>query len=203
MLKKFLIALLLGTLLVSSPQIYAQHIVLSAPHGRFAEHWYENIGTSFYLEQNFSRGGWFFNWGAPVYPPFGGYDGRDAMLGVGFRQRNFSGRFRLWASQGNSRSTVMEAPYLSVPHGGYGWILYGTRQPFVTGWTPILGNQPQWQYPLRHFVDSAEFRSLKQTSVGDKDPQQIEHVQQTLSIPRQDPPLTLINGKQPSVTNEQ
>ena len=195
--------LLMAAVLTSSSQVSAQQIILTSPHGQFAEHWYENLGSSFHLERSFPRGGWFFNWGAPVFPPFGGYDGRDARFGVAVRQGNFRGRLNFWANQGVHRSMMMESPYITVPNGGYGAIQAGTWRPFVMGWAPVLGSRPQWHYPLRHFVDSAEFRSLKQTSGGDKNSQQIEHVQQTLSIPRQDPPLTLINDKQPSVTDEQ
>ena len=198
MIKKSLIALLLGIVWTISSPLFAQQVLSSAPSGRFSEHWYENLGTSFYLEQNFSRGGWFFNWGAPVFPPFGGYDGRDARFGVAVRQGNFRGRLNFWANQGVHRSMMMESPYITMPNGGYGAIQSGTWRPFVMGWAPVLGNQPQWHYPLRNFVRSAEGQSLTATSGGDNDAQPIEYVSPTLNAPKQDPPLTLINGEESS-----
>ena len=195
--------LLMAAVLTSSSQVSAQQIILTSPHGQFAEHWYENLGSSFHLERSFPRGGWFFNWGAPVVPPFGGYDGRDTRFGVGFRKGNIRGRFNLWMSQGMDRSLIINAPYITVPHAGYGSIQHGSWRPFVTGWTPALGGQPQWQYPLKKFVDSAEAAQLKVTSSDVREPEQIERIRQTLKAPQQDPPLTLINGQERSGVDEQ
>ena len=195
---RFLIMILLGVMLTGSPQVGAQQVVLSAPHVRITQRWYENLGSSFYLEQNFPRGGWFFNWGAPVIPPFGGYDGRDARFGVGFRHGNLRGRFNLWTSQGVDRSMVMESPFIIVPNGGFGSIQHGSWRPFVTGWTPVLGNQPQWEYPLRNYIQSEAINSLTTSRSGDTNSTKIERVPQTLATPRQDPPLNLINGEDSS-----
>ena len=195
--------LLMGAVLTSSSQGSAQQIILTSPHGQFAEHWYENLGSSFYLEGSFPRGGWFFNWGAPVVPFFGGYDGRDTRFGVGFRKGNLRGRFNLWMRQGMDRSLIINAPYITVPYAGYGSIQHGSWRPFLTGWTPVLGGQPQWQYPLKKFVDSAETVQLKVTSSDTRAPEQIERIRQTLKAPQQDPPLTLINGQERSGVDEQ
>lgn len=202
MFKKTYIMFLLVAVLSSSSHGYAQQVVLSAPHSQFTEHWHENLGSSFYLEGSFPRGGWFFKWGAPVLPPFGGYDGRDTRFGIGFRKGNLRGRLNLWMSQGMDRSIIMDAPYITVPHAGYGSIRHGSWRPFVTGWTPVLGGQPQWQYPLKNFVNSADAKQLKVTSRGSRDAEQIEHVRQTLKAPQQDPPLTLINGTERSGTDQ-
>ena len=72
----------------------------------------------------------------------------------------------------------------------------------MTGWTPVLGGQPQWQYPLKNFVNSADAKQLKVTSSGSRDAEQIEHVRQTLKAPQQDPPLTLINGTERAGTDQ-
>lgn len=192
----FLIAA--SMLLLGSWEASAQQVVLSAPNGRVTEHWFENVGSSFYLEQNFRRGGWFFNWGTPVIPPYGGYDGRDARFGLGFRKGNLRGGFNLWASQGVDRSMVMDAPFITVPHAGYGSIQHGSWRPFVTGWTPVVGNQPHWQYPLKDFLESGQAQSLTVTSSGDRQESEIEKVPQTLKAPSQDRPLTLINGEEKS-----
>ena len=202
MSNKFLMMTFLVVMLTGGTQVSAQQVVLSAPHGRITERWYENLGSSFYLEQNSRRGGWFFNWGAPAVPPFGGYDGRDARFGIGFRHGNLRGRFSLWASQGIDRSMVMESPFITVPHGGFGSIQHGGLRPFVTGWTPVLGNQPQWQYPLRNYIHSEGIKSLTTSSSGDRNSTKIERVPQTLVPPSQDPPLTLIHGEESSEERE-
>ncbi len=202
MLNKCLLITVASCALLYSSQLDAQQTVLSVPHGRITERWYENIGSSCYLEQNFRRGGWFFNWGAPVIPPYGGYDGRDARFGAGFRFGNLRGRFNLWASQGMDRSLVMEAPYLTVPHGGFGSFQHGSLRPFVTGWVPVVGSQPQWQYPLRNYVNASGADSLTVISSGTKSEETIERVPQTLQAPTEDPPLTLINGEEYSAREE-
>ena len=191
-------SLLLLLMMFGGTQVSAQQMVMSAPNVRMTERWFENIGSSFYIEQNLRRGGWFFNWGAPVIPPYGRYDGRDARFGFGWRKGNMRGGFNLWASQGIHRSMVMEAPYITVPHGSYGSIQHGSWRPFVTGWTPVVGNQPQWHSPLKQFIDSGGVQSLTVSSRGNTQEPKVERVPQTLKAPTEDAPLTLINGEEKS-----
>lgn len=180
-------------------QVHAQRATITTPHRNIQDSWYESLGSSMFLNQRGRRGGWFFNWGAPVYPRSGGYDGRDAHFGLGFRNGNLRGGFNLWASQGSERSMTMTAPFLTVPHGGYGTISHGSWRPFVTGWMPVIGGQPQWQSPLKMYLNSpagAQYiRQRQETSPGDVDTDSIERLPQTIPKPRTDPPLQIINGK--------
>jgi hypothetical protein len=180
-------------------QLHAQQATITTPHWNMQDSWYESLGSSMFLNQRSRRGGWFFNWGAPVYPAYGGYAGRDAHFGFGFRNGNLRGGFNLWASQGSERSMRMTAPFLTVLHGGYGSISHGSWQPFVTGWTPVIGGQPQWQSPLKMYLNSPEgvqfIRQQQKSSPGDVDAEPIEHRPQTIPQPRTDPPLQIINGK--------
>lgn len=180
-------------------QVHAQQATITTPHWNMQDSWRESLGSSIFLNQRGHRGGWFFNWGAPVYPPYGGSDGRAAHFGFGFRNGNLKGRVNLWASQGSERSMTMTAPFLTVPHGGYGSISHGSWRPFVTGWTPVIGGQPQWQSPLKMYLNSpagAQYiRQRQETSPGDVDTDSIERLPQTIPKPRTDPPLQIINGK--------
>ena len=180
-------------------QVHAQQATIITPHWNVQDSWYESLGSSMFLNQRGRRGGWFFNWGAPVYPTYGGYDGRDAHFGFGFRNGNLRGGFNLWASQGSQRSMTMTAPFLTVPHGGFGSISHGSWRPFVTGWTPVIGGQPQWQSPLKMYLNSPEgvqfMRQRQAASPGDATAEPIERRSQTIPKPRTDPPLQIINGK--------
>ena len=127
-------------------------MVLSAPNGRMTERWFENIGSSFYMEQNFRRGGWFFNWGAPVIPPYGRYDGRDARFGfdgvkVICEAALIYGPVKDSLLDGHGGSVYYCSPW-KLRYSACSW------RPFVTGWTPVVGNQPQWHSPLKQFIDS-------------------------------------------------
>lgn len=189
----------LGSGFFDALQVHAQQATIATPHWNMQDSWYESFGSSIFLNQRGRRGGWFFNWGAPVYPTYGGYDGRDAHFGFGFRKGNLRGGFNLWASQGSERNMTMTAPFLTVPLGGFGSISHGSWQPFVTGWIPVIGGQPQWQSPLKMYLNSPEgaqyIRQRQAASPGDVSAKAIEHRPQTIPKPRTDPPLQIINGK--------
>ena len=177
------------------PNLHAQQAHVSLPHFHQHDSWYENMGSSMFLNHRARRGGWFFSWGAPVIPPYGGYDGRDARLGFGFRNGSFRGGLNFWASQGSNRSMVMTAPSIVVPHGGFGMIRHGSWRPFVTGWVPVVGGQPQWHSPLETYLNSPEAESyVRQRAVPNPDNESIQRIPQTLKKPATDPPLRLING---------
>ena len=53
-------------------------------------------------------------------------------------------RFRFSASQGSNRSISSTSPSVTMPNGGFGSISSGTLRPFVTGFTPIVGQQLVW-----------------------------------------------------------
>lgn len=198
LISTFLVVALCSGIL-DTQQVQAQQATITTPHWNMQDSWYESFGSSMFLNQSGRRGGWFFNWGAPVYPTYGGYNGRDAHFGFGFRNGNLRGGFNLWASQGSQRSMTMTAPFLTVPHGGYGSISHGSWRPFVTGWTPVIGGQPQWQSPLKIYLNSPEgaqyIRQRQEASPGNVVAKPIERRPQTIPKPRTDPPLQIINGK--------
>ena len=185
------------------PNVNAQQAQVSLPHFHQHHSWYENMGSSMFLDHRGRRGGWFFSWGAPVIPPYGGYDGHDARFGFGFRNGPLRGGFNFWASQGSNRSMVMTAPYIVVPHGGFGMIRQGSWRPFVTGWFPVVGGQPQWHSPLETYLNSPEAESyVRQRAVQNPHNEPIQRLPQTLEKPKTDPPLRLIDGQSDVSTGE-
>ncbi len=137
-------------LLVSTS--FGQQVQVTTPFHSQNESFYENFGVGLGgINRMGPRGGWFFS-GLPANatpPPFGGYDpGADARFG--FRAGPFD--VNLIAGQGSSRSMVMEAPTLVVPHGGTGYLFEGSQRPFVTGVVPVIGHPV-----LRPVLDEGDY----------------------------------------------
>lgn len=117
----------------------AQQVTLTSPMMNLNDSFYENFGMGWGL----SGRNWFFNRGpsSSAIPPFGGYDpATDATFGFGGRFGNTNFNFNLAASQGSSRTMVMEAPSVTIPNGGSGSLFSGSQRPFVTGIIPVVGN---------------------------------------------------------------
>jgi len=86
---------------------------------------------------------WFANFGGngPLLPPFGGGDpGGGLSGGFGFAGDGVSGSLRFNFAQGSSRSITSQTPSLTTTNGYPGAISTGVIRPFVTGFTPIVGD---------------------------------------------------------------
>src|SRR5262245_65970440 len=93
------------------------------------------MGVSWGIRGN----GWFFSFGGPVAPPFGGFD-PNAGANFGFAGPN--GYFNFTAGQGASSTFSGQTPMVTVPNGGTGAFFDQTLRPFVTGAIPVVGGAP-------------------------------------------------------------
>jgi hypothetical protein len=125
------IAFLAGTVF----SVHAQQTTVAAPHPVASHSFYEQFGTRWGLHGN----GWFFQFGGPVAPPFGGFD-PNAGATFGFAGPN--GYFNLFAGQGSSTTLSGQTPMVTVMNGGTGAFYDQTLRPFVTGIVPVVGGPP-------------------------------------------------------------
>ena len=113
----------------------AQQVRVATPHPTVSHSFYEQFGVNWGIRGN----GWFFNFGGPVAPPFGGFD-PNAGANFGFGGPN--GFLNFTASQGSSTTFSGQTPMVTVINGGTGAFFDQTVRPFVTGVIPVVGGQP-------------------------------------------------------------
>ena len=159
-MKKSISSIMAIAVLLASCQLsYAQQIGVSTPFQANSSSFFESFRTNFgfslpagtgagsrvvgYLpggqvvpNVTFSQNG--FN---TAIPAFGGFDPNSGLTG-GFRRigRNgggFSLGFQF--AQGSNRTSVTTTPSITIPNGGFGTISDGAIVPFVTGVTPVVG----------------------------------------------------------------
>jgi hypothetical protein len=136
-MQKSQLILLIAVLLVVSA-IYsarAQQVAVGGPHPTITSSFYEQVGVNWGIRGN----GWFFQFGGPAVPPFGGFD-PNAGANFGFAGPN--GFFNLTAGQGTNSTFVGQTPMVTVPNGGTGAFFDQTLRPFVTGVIPVVGGEP-------------------------------------------------------------
>ena len=94
---------------------------------------------------------WFANFGGggPLLPPFGPVDpGGGLSGGFGFSGGGVSGNLGFQFGQSSNQSIVSTTPSLTTTNGMPGSISSGVIQPFVTGFTPVVGNYMAATAPL-------------------------------------------------------
>ncbi len=153
--------------------LVGQNINTETPFHSFGDSYYENHGVNFGFSipggrgngsrivglgpngqltpnLNFSRGGGGF-------PPFGGYSPNSGgTFGFGRRNPNGGGfSLGLNFAKGSNRSSVTQAPNLTVQNGFGGSIFSGEVRPFVTSVTPIIGNGGGYPPPIDNGVTRA------------------------------------------------
>ena len=107
---------------------------------------FQQGGSSFYESSgvNWSvRGDHFFaNFGqGPLLPPFGNPSGDMGLrTGFGFVGGGLSGNLGFNFSQGSSSGFSSTTPSLTTTNGYTGSIFSGTVRPFVTGFSPVVGD---------------------------------------------------------------
>jgi hypothetical protein len=125
----------------------AQQVNVGGPFNNVGHGFYENIGSRWGV----SGPGWFFNFGggAPVAPPFGGFDpNAGAQMGGRFRAGNVNGFFNLNVGQGANSTFTSQTPSVTIPNGGNGIFIDGMFRPFVTSIIPVVGDNSD-PSPLR------------------------------------------------------
>lgn len=120
----------------------AQQVYTTVPLVNVQDSYYESIGTDWGFSRSGPNGYFFFNRGAnPAIPPFGGYDPNSlARFGFGTRGNNGGFYFNAWAGQGSSRTITSAAPSLMLQNGIPGYFQDISVRPFVTGFTPVVGD---------------------------------------------------------------
>jgi hypothetical protein len=113
----------------------AQQVTIATPHSTVSHSFYEQFGVNWGIRGK----GWFFNFGGPVAPPFGGFD-PNAGANLGFAGPN--GFINFTAGQGSSSTFSGQTPMLTVMNGGTGAFFDQTVRPFVTGVIPVVGGEP-------------------------------------------------------------
>jgi len=119
--------------------VRAQMIHTTVPFTTINSDYFESSGVQWSL-----RGpNWFANFGGqgPLLPPFGNADpGAGLRGGLGFSRGGVSGSLGFHFAQGSSRSITSTTPSLTTMDGYPGSISFGVVRPFVTGFTPIVGD---------------------------------------------------------------
>ena len=106
--------------------------------------WGMNFGNANSGSGSRSFGG--FNFGAPAIPQFGGYNPNSAAR-FGFAQKGNPGfHFGLTMASGSNRSLVSSGTSTTSLNGYPSSIFSGSMRPFVTGYTPVVGNNSGY-YP--------------------------------------------------------
>jgi len=111
----------------------AQQTTIGVPNTTIGHSFYEQFGVNWGIRGN----GWFFNFGGPVAPPFGGFD-PNAGANFGFGGPN--GFINFTAGQGSSSTFSGQAPMVTMMNGGTGVFNDQVLRPFVTGIVPVVGN---------------------------------------------------------------
>jgi len=116
-------------------QVHGQQVTVATPHPTVSHSFYEQFGVQWGIQGK----GWFFNFGGPVAPPFGGFD-PNAGANFGFAGPN--GFINFTAGQGSSSTFSGQTPMVTVTNGGTGVFIDQTVRPFVTGVIPVVGGEP-------------------------------------------------------------
>src|SRR4030095_9933929 len=90
---------------VAAGSTRAQQVTVATPHPTASNSFYEQIGVNWGLRGN----GWFFQFGGPVAPPFGGFD-PNAGASFGFAGPN--GFLNITAGQGSSSTFSGQTPMI-------------------------------------------------------------------------------------------
>lgn len=132
--------------------VAAQQVTSTLPVQSAHDSFYEMFGLHWGFRLGGPNGGVFFDNGGfgGVAPGFGGFDPNGAAR-FGFARGGTNGGFFMdfMAAQGSDRSFVSSAPMITMPNGGTGGIWSTSITPFVTGWVPVVGQNPQIGPPLR------------------------------------------------------
>lgn len=130
---KRLTAIAIGlSALMTSATASAQQVNVETPFNSVGHSYYEQIGVRWGLRGN----GWFFNFGGPVNPPFGGFD-PNAGANFGFGGQN--GFLNITAGQGSTTNFGSASPSVTVMNGGTGFFSDTVQRPFVTSLVPVVG----------------------------------------------------------------
>lgn len=117
----------------------AQMIHTSTPYQTFGSS-YSYGGSLFW---SLHGPNWFANFGGggPLLPPFGPANpGNGLSGGFGFGGGGVSGSLGFQFGQSSNQSMVSTTPSLTTTDGYPGSISSGVVQPFVIGFTPVVGN---------------------------------------------------------------
>lgn len=129
----------------------AQQVTSTLPVQTTRDGFYEMFGLHWGFRLGGPNGGVFFDNGGfgPVAPGVGGFDPNSAAQ-FGFARGGTNGGFfmNFMAAQGSDRSMTTAAPMLTLPNGGSGAVWNSTITPFVTGWIPVVGQNPYVSPPL-------------------------------------------------------
>ena len=139
MLRPLAITSLVFGLCCGSIPAEAQMIHSSAPFQRTGSGYYESSSIDWSLRGR----NWFANFGGggPLLPPFGGANpGGGVSGGFGFGGGGVSGSLGFNFAQGSSQSISSTTPSLTTTNGYPGSFSSGVIRPFVTGFTPIVGD---------------------------------------------------------------
>jgi len=192
-------SLLICALLVQSAAGQDQ-VTVTAPFQSMSDSFSENFGIGF----GFSGPGFFFNNGGATsaLAPFGPPPTGGATFGGGGRLGNARFGWNAIASQGSSRTMVMEAPTLTMMNGSGGFFFSGSMRPFVMGFVPVVAANSISPIELR-LQQLSEHGGLEQ-SILERRKQRLEEErridEQYQNLPplqkEDDPPLILQGGKE-------
>ena len=151
---------------------------------------FQSIGSSY------SEGGsvawslngpnWFANFGGggPLLPPFGPADpGGGLSGGFGFQGGGVSGSLGFQFGQSSSQSNVSTTPSLTTTDGVPGSISSGVIQPFLTGFTPVVGDYAGATAPLDQAASfsqqlgAAQRSNLRQSQIELQDRKLAQYLQ--------------------------
>jgi hypothetical protein len=117
----------------------------------------ESLGVGWWLQgPNFD----FRTGGPPLQSPFGPQV-QPSSIGTGFSGDGFSGGLTLFGGQASTRSISSTSASVTSMNGFPGSIQSGTVRPFVTGFTPVVGD-----YPMPPVDPTAAIRQAQLDSIA-------------------------------------
>ena len=156
-----LLLILIGHLVAMSVTASAQMIQTQTPMQNLSSSYFEQMGV-----QTSLRGpNFFFSSGQGASVPFGNPDPNSGMRGgTSFRSGGLSGNLRFNFAQGSSSSISSTTPSLTTMNGYPGSFSSQVIRPFVTGFTPIVGDYPTLTdaHSMARVVEQQQASQLRQ-----------------------------------------
>lgn len=162
-------------LLLQANTVDAQQVTVATPSTVGSAGFFEYFGVGFGM-QHVGRDGMFFfrhGGGLPALPPFGGFDPSQATtFGIGGRSGDFGWNLNLTALQGSSYQRSSITPMLTLENGGFGFLNDTYQQPFVIGFTPVVGDLHQ-----QRELKLQEYRSAASDYIRQRQSEQQDELQ--------------------------
>ncbi|MFK8114488.1 MAG: hypothetical protein AB8B91_19970 [Rubripirellula sp.] len=155
-------SLMMTSGVISLSSLQAQMVYTQVPFQQINS----TSSTGSNINWNLQGPNWFANFGGggPLLPPFGGPVNGGVSGGFGFGGGGVSGNLGFSLGQGSSSSISSTTPSLTTMNGYPGSISSSVVRPFVTGFTPIVGDYVGAMQPMESSAEAGRQIAQQQMS---------------------------------------